>query len=384
MRRQASKLGGGAARTGRGFSLIELMVVITILGILIGFGVPAIGSILRDSERSLAENQLRNALSACHDAAVRSDRADVAAVFFFRPDGRTVVVACQFAGFLDDVANDGGSLSSTSRPRRRLFTPVAEIAPVVLPKGWSVRGFAPAGLITGTDPAAPKDPDGWYESLKGLAGRGLWVFPETNFVDTEATTPTFGWQRQTFMIRFNARSGQVATGDSSKVLVVDPLNTSSFRSTAPYNIARFRLDLASDPAIVARRLTKAPEIRQAGLSDNDIIKLAGDSSPDTVLAGPVTDLALYQEGDLLGALGVPRGNGATGGTMYQDPKDSGYMGPMPDPALVMAAGLTPEDVPLHIGEWITGVYKPTGATQPRPSTARLFTVDVNVGQLQEM
>ncbi|MBI1189740.1 MAG: prepilin-type N-terminal cleavage/methylation domain-containing protein [Tepidisphaera sp.] len=368
----------------RAFSLIEVLVVIAILGILIGFGVPAIGSILHDSEQSLAENQLRNAMSACRDAAVRSDRADAAAVFFFRADGRTVVVACQFAGNLEDAVNDGGQTpASNAMVIREVFTPIPEIAPVVLPKGWSVRGFAAPGEVTGNDPVSRTPPDGWYESLKNLAGRGLWVFPETNFVNTASTTPNFGWQRQTFMVRFKGSTGQVATGDDSKVIVVDPLNSSSFRGTSPYNIASVRFDVASDPALVARRLTRAPDIYSLISSRTDIQKLVGDTSPDTVLAGPVTDLALYQEKDLIAALRIGGSNNGTGGTPYKNPTAPGYTGPGLDPGL-LPAGMSPDDATVHIGEWLTGSYVRTGDTGPVKTSARLFTVERTFGQLQEM
>ncbi|MFA6046424.1 MAG: type II secretion system protein, partial [Phycisphaerales bacterium] len=120
----------------RAFSMIELLVVITILGLLIGFGVPAISNILQDSEQSLAENQLRNGLLACRDAAIRADKADAAAVFFFRPDGRTVVVACQYVGKIQDVHNDKGTLNGADDGRevRDVFVPLADIAPITLPK----------------------------------------------------------------------------------------------------------------------------------------------------------------------------------------------------------------------------------------------------------
>lgn len=369
--------------SSRAFSMIELLVVITILGLLIGFGVPAISNILQDSEQSLAENQLRNGLLACRDAAIRADKADAAAVFFFRPDGRTVVVACQYVGKIEDRFNDGGSVSSVDSGLevRDVFVPLADIAPITLPKNWSVRGFAAPGSIRGTGTSPP--PDGWYEDLKSLSGRGLWVFPETDFVDREDTSVgTKGWQRQTFMVRFRGATGQVATGDGRKAIVVDPMNATAFRTNQPYSNAAARFDLAADPGLLAKRLTTR-DLTGGGLSIGDLRKVVGDASIDTVLAGTVTNLALYQEFNLMGALGVTRPNELTGSTLYADPTSAGYMGPVLD-STRLPSGMSADDVAVRIGEWLTGVYQPPGATSPVPTTARLYTIDRNLGQLQEM
>lgn len=366
----------------RGFSMIELMVVITILALLIGFGVPAISNILRDSEQSLAENQLRNGLLACRDAAIRADKADAAAVFFFRPDGRIVIVACQYAGKIEDSLNDRGVISGTQTEVRDVFVPLADIAPITLPRNWSVRAYAAPELVRGDDPTKPAD--GWYENLKPLAGRGLWVFPETDFVNrADPALGGKGWQRQTFMVRFKGTTGQIATSDGRKVIVLDTLNTTAFRGTAPYSNAAARFDLASDPALLARRLT-TKDLTGTGLSLTDLRKVIGDASPDTVLAASVTELALYQEANLLGALGASRTNAATGKTLYADPAQTGYMGPVLDPTLLTPSGMTADGAALNIGEWLTGGYKPAGATQPVRSGARLYTIDRNLGLLQEM
>ncbi len=366
------------SRATRGFTLLELLVVISILALLVGIGVPAISTILRDSSQSLAENQLRNGLLACRDAAIRADKADAAAVFFFRPDGRTVIVACQYVGKIEDGISDGAPASTSVTEVRDVFVPLAEIAPITLPKGWSVRAFAAPGQV-GSGAAA----DGWYESLKPLAGRGLWVFPETDFIDRgDAQLGTKGWQRQTFMVRFKGATGQLATSDGRKVIVVDPVNSSAFRGTSPYSSTWARFDLSADAGLLAKRLLAlgtapgAPDIR-------DLRRVIGDGAPDTVLAGSVSELALYQESQLVAALGAVRTNPATGETLYTDPAETGYLGPALDPAR-LPSGMDADDAALNIGAWITGVYTPTGASSPLQSSARLFSIDRNFGQLQEM
>jgi hypothetical protein len=216
-----------------------------------------------------------------------------------------------------------------------------------------------------------------------LAGRGLWVFPETDFVDRkDASLGNKGWQRQTLMVRFKGTTGQVATSDGRKAIVVDPVNASDFRSTAPYSNAFARFDLAADPALLAKRLTTR-DLTGSGLSIGDLRKVIGDTSIDTVLAGTVTNLALYQEFKMMGALGVTRPNEVTGNTMYTDPESVGYMGPELD-STRLPTGVSADVMAVQIGEWLTGAYQPTGATSPVPTSARLYTIDRNLGQLQGM
>lgn len=63
---------GGLKRRG-GYTIVELLAVAGILIILLAFAAGALGSLLRSSERSLAENQLRVGLSAARDLALRSE-----------------------------------------------------------------------------------------------------------------------------------------------------------------------------------------------------------------------------------------------------------------------------------------------------------------------
>ena len=63
-----------------GFTLTELMVVISIVVLLMAIALPAFTGMVRDSEKSLADNQLRVAVGAGRDAAIRSSSGDGAAV----------------------------------------------------------------------------------------------------------------------------------------------------------------------------------------------------------------------------------------------------------------------------------------------------------------
>ena len=143
--RQTSASWARAGGSYRGFTLIELLIVIAIFLLLLAIAVPAFASMLYSSEQSLAENSLRAGLSAAREAAARSPKGrDAVAAFFYEPaTGHAQVVVCVSAGTVkDQAANPALPLVD-----REVFAPVAGFAPVQLPRGWTVRGYAPANSI---------------------------------------------------------------------------------------------------------------------------------------------------------------------------------------------------------------------------------------------
>ncbi|CAG0987134.1 hypothetical protein PHYC_02085 [Phycisphaerales bacterium] len=351
---------GTRSTSPRAFSLTEILVVISILVILIALSIPAFKNLLNNSERTLAENQLRVGLSAGRDAAIRNETGDAAAVFFFR-EGRMVIVPCVVVGQIQDLD------SANRAVLRDVLAPLGTVEPVRLPAGWSIRAFAPAGSLD------DEDLSGWYENLAGQQF-GTWVFPETHFVSFDTSNvQTRGTWRHTFMVRFEGGTGLLDTAERGTALVLDPAPDSSFRGTAPFN-ERPRVDEADDLVVWARRL-----IARTDLSATEKRQLLGDMSIDTVLARPLTEVAMYEEAKMLGAIGA-RPNRETG-TLYAPP--TANTAPRFDPASLPQGVSQDYEAQDRIDQWMIGDYR-VGNAGAVESDARIFVLQRYLGQMQEI
>jgi prepilin-type N-terminal cleavage/methylation domain-containing protein len=366
-----------ARRTQRAFTLTELLVVISVIVLLIAIALPAFTNLVRNSEQSLADNQLRVAIGAGRDAAIRSSGGDGAAVFLFSPVGRVQVVPCVQVGTLLDEVMDGSS--GTNRwVRRDVFAPVPEVEALNIPKGWSVRAYAPAGSVSPVGNAAT----GWYENFAVRSAEvNNWVFPETGFVEaTAAGDGTKGWQRQSFMIRFRAGTGELDTS-GREALVIDPLPVTDgmYRASPPWSTGTALLgrQLAIDPARFARLVVNRED---AAMSPQDKAAILGDRGSDTVLCRGVIEVALYREAALAEALGV--GLNRVTGTLYDGVADP-TTGPRLDPAVLagMQAGGQDEAMGM-IGDWITGRLFRGG--RYIESDARVYTLERYLGHVREI
>jgi prepilin-type N-terminal cleavage/methylation domain-containing protein len=381
----------------RAFTIIELLVVIGIIVLLIAIAVPAFSSMLQSTERSLAENQLKAAIAAGRDAAIKSEAGDAATVFFFTPGGRVTAVPCVAVAQIEDFSRHN-TTSPTAFPlvTRDIFVPVAGSTPIQMPRGWSVRGFAAPGTTYTGAAATNNDVDQfepWYESYFGgtlgpNVAAGCWVFPETGFIDARAaavnnnTTPS-GTRRQTFMVRFKAGSGDLDLSTTSTALIFDPVagdpaTVTTFRTAAPFS--NFRADqlrvltsVAPSPAAFVKRVINHPSV-----TPQQRRQLLGDRSPDTVLARPVTELALYEEARL--ATGIrARGLNRATGTLYGD-----LMMPRYDTALLPADISNQAQLATAIRRWIEGRPGTTPPEVREPFDARVYTLQRYMGQLAEV
>ena len=290
--------GGHFARQGKGFTLTELIVVISIILILLAVSLPTFRATIASTESSNAETKLRLALLTGRNAALHSDRgADTAVVFFYEPGGRASAIICEYVGSFTD-------LSDTANPvDRDIFVPVPAFEPIQLPQGWMVRGFVPAGMMdlgSGSSRA-------WYDKTATGSGDPYnpdtrnWIFPETGFYDALATDD--GGDRQSFMVRFNGGIGSVALGDTREALVLSPRPTAAGRATNPYNI--FRVDIGADTATVVRKaLLRFESGGLFGGGMDPLTQLFGDISGDTVLCRTVEQVVLYNAPDLAAAIGA--------------------------------------------------------------------------------
>jgi prepilin-type N-terminal cleavage/methylation domain-containing protein len=359
------------ARHGRGaFTLVELLVVISIFVLLLAIAVPAFSSMMRSSAESLAENSLKIGLAIARDAAARNPAGrDTAAVFFYDPETKhTSILACESVGMLiDQTAVQPPPPITGNAITREVFVPVTGYEPVQLPRGWNVRGYAPPSTI---------DLD-WYEDTyqtAGLDNQPNWLFPETDFLDVDNGSD--GQHRQTFMVRFEGGTGLVKMSDLSPVLVYSLVNGGQFRSGLPWSAHRG--DQADDAERFVRSILAAP--LGGGLGSGASItlpdrrKLVGNESSDTVLAKPVGQIAVYDEKQMLAALKV-RADPDTQ-TIYLD---SDQM-TMPKPAFV--SGVTNQTID-DLNAWIEG-HLLDGSGDEVPSDCRIFGVQRYLGTLQEL
>ncbi|MBM4108798.1 MAG: type II secretion system protein [Phycisphaerae bacterium] len=396
----------------RAFTLTELIVVIGLIVLLLAIAVPSFSAMVRSSDRTLAESQLRVALATARDLAISagaghggSGRGDAAAVFFFDQGGRVRVVPCIQVGTLNDWVRLSLGNDPRNRIERDIFVPAPLVEPVRIPRGWSVRGYAPAGTL---DTGRIFTWNGWYEPNNDRrfdVNRGNWVFPETDFfnpagvgLDGAAAAPgddpalaqaggvdSSGSNRQTFMVRFEAGTGNLAIASRGQALVVAPSTAVGFRSTrAPYR--DYRIDRAADPEQFVRQiLAPRPDFSNDINGMTKRMNLIGDESVDTVLVRPVTELALYDERLLAAGVGATAVNPATG-TLYGTRNRSRSWPTSPTYDLSLFRVPQPNGLELtnRVNDWIEG--RPITALGNRqvPSEARLFVLQRGGGQLREV
>jgi type II secretory pathway pseudopilin PulG len=387
-------------RDTQAFTITELLVVISIIVLLIAIAVPALSGLMGSSERSLAENQLRAALAAARDAAIQSETGDAAAVFLFTLNpsgsgGHITIVPCVVAGQIEDIDDNNQGPSNTNQFRTRdVFVPIPTIEPIQLPRGWSVRAFAPPGTVFDNSTQMEQ----WYETYDtgGATAaqtrlKGHWLFPENAFYDP--ARPKEGTVRQSFIVRFKVGTGELDTSTGATALFFDPVydTDATFRGQAPYNHYRadqLRIDTMIAPnaqTFVRRMLGDRPDFLTSNPAQmRNRRYLLGDSSLDTVMVRPVTELSLFQEQKMAASIGAGALNRNTG-TLYGDAQGATPKRPTLDTSL-FASGVTFDEINDRIDQWIEGRYHVNNqAGSPLvASDARLFTIEHYLGQMQEL
>lgn len=320
------------------FTLLELLIVVAIIAVMAAAGVPLIRNVIYSSTSSLAESQLRLALNAARDLAIRNSSGDTAAVFTFEPGGRLVIVPCVQVGTLLDGQDPGLPYTNPTNPKvyREVFVPTSLVEAVQLPQGWMVRGFAPPGTIYNSSDrdinGQPVVQNGWYyENFSGtvvgnrnlnigtdplVAGpsRGNWIFPENAFFD--ATRAEQGDYRQTFMVRFQRGTGRMLGATFVPSVVLLPrgrIDTTTYPGALP-NINPAlgptdwrRVDRADNLTAWARSVLALPPDQASAL--------IGARSTDCVTVNAVAILGLYEESRMAATLGASGLNRVTG-TIY--------------------------------------------------------------------
>jgi prepilin-type N-terminal cleavage/methylation domain-containing protein len=353
----------------RAFTIIELLVVTIIIALLALIAIPAFNAIIADSERSLAEEMLQTGIRTARAAAIKSGSGDDVVLAFqyvqTSGGGRTTMVVCRRAGLMEDFDSPNPNMSpplSQGMKPREVFVPVPDVDPIQLPKGWMVRGYAKLGTVgyraPGAAALASAGPYGWYETASGStrydADTGNWVFPETSFYDVRKALD--GEDRQTFVLRFEAGTGQMTSAPFGEVLVLSVRPSQEDRDVGD----QYRVDDAENDLRVVRAILDLPILSR---QDPMRVRLLGSRSGDTILARPVSQIALYNERELASALGVRLDRDT--GCLYEDGDDPKYV-----------SGVDQAD----INAWIEGDTNDDGSisadgADPDVPLSRIYTVD---------
>ena len=276
----------------RGFTIIELIGVVSIIAILLTISVPAFTSLLESNAVSQADSQLRLGAREARDAAVRSFDGDTALVFFYEPRGQVTAAIVKEVGAL-----------RVNGVEIEVFAADGVLQPRQFAAGLVVRGLAlPTSVF---DPSNNDSNDAfdnepaWYNANRYEEGEANWLLPETGFYDPDDGRQ--GTKRNTFAFRFEQGTGRLVL-DNRPMLIVDPSPSQAFRTGAlreRYDPTR-RVDLT----LWASAILSEPD-------EDDRNELLGDEATDTVLAFPVAQVAMYrpkEAGRQLRAAGVPAGD----------------------------------------------------------------------------
>jgi len=361
-------------RLGAGFTLVELILVIVIILILAAIAIPAYGSLTYSSNQSGASNAVQAALQSAREAAVRAGSGrDAAAVFLVGDDGRVRIVVAEVVGNILDR-------SGSTDVQRDILVPAAGVEEFVLPRNWAVRGYARPNSLrvtslggAGATSTALADNRGWYEDTYtgGDRAQGQWVFPETAYYDDSAGNN--GDTRQSFMVRFEGGSGSFQSSATTKALYLDPAPVLGFRETTmPWSDSKYRVDREADLGRFVRKVMADPTLSLAQRR-----QLLGDEATDTVLAGPVGQLAVYNEKRLANAIGADGVNRFTD-TLYA-PIAGSVSGPEYDSGLF--GSVSNAEINLRIALWMRASNLPAGGLPASDtSDARIFLVSRYLGQ----
>ncbi len=389
----------------RAFTLIELIIVVTLIIVVLGIAVPAFNGMVNASERSLAENTLRVGVAVARDLAVLNGE-DSGLLFVRETNGRTRMIPVVKVGTLTDAGNNpfvvGGFDPQSPNPasanaisfERDIYAPVDFASTLQLPRGWGVAGYAEPGTIDRVvgNPAGGIT-EGWYDSapygddgmnitggaFDPVRDAGHWVLPESDyfekFTQSPAASPADGFTsevsnadanrtpRQSFMLRFESGTGLLLRG-GRPALVLDPRPTSLGRlaaSEAPRWTRANRIEDAvdwSNRVLTTLSLDLSPAY--VPIADESIrVTLIGNYSNDTVLAGAVSRLAIFEDRDLAAGIGASGLNGETN-SLYDPISENGYIAFDEDlfssdaTSLYTGQGTVQQGIALGISRWIQG------------------------------
>jgi len=194
-------------RARRGFTLVELLVVMGVILVLVVMTLPAFRAIQKSGRLSGAINAVANTLSSARAQAVREGR-DVAVMFRF--DTLRQVCSMEVLRAEGVVYDAGNGMTAAT-----VFVAIKGQAPVDLPRGAGVLGLG-YGVSRGQGGI---DRHNWYEDLgaigifRGNNARDPWIQPRTDprvFAGERAAQTSDVEMLDTFIVRFSPE-GTVVT-----------------------------------------------------------------------------------------------------------------------------------------------------------------------------
>lgn len=130
----------------KGFSLVELMIVVVIMGILIAVAIPLYGAITSNANNKTCATNIETIKTAAANyfASYNQDKADEAALKFMMDDGKLPV--CPLGGAYGININAKGGADVYCNNTKDSHAPDGNQAADALPATWSVQ--APGTAVT--------------------------------------------------------------------------------------------------------------------------------------------------------------------------------------------------------------------------------------------
>lgn len=402
--------------TRKGFTIIELLVVISIGLIILTIAVPAFRSMSYSSSRSLAVNSLSAATKMARDIALSSGQ-DGAVVFVYDPQvGKIQIIPAVKVGTVREgtTARNGPDnamgLGDLPYFDRDVFVPASAGEVLEVPRYWMVRGYASSRMLIDFDSAGNAAAT-WYTSdVYGgtndndpVKEESHWLFPETGFFPYDAQVVGGGLDggldgvnadeptaRQTFMIRFNGRNGALSR-DTSSALFINPRNSRErpYGDRPTSHEQTLRVDMAEDLEVWANRVVLSSDLNgnnnAYGRDDSELRQmLIGNVSNDTILVKPVSRIALYDERRLGIAVGA-RGLNTTTQSLYQAADQTDRNAEIAFDMGLFSNGLNENDLLEQINQWVNGDtnFDDNFDLDDEPES-RLYLIQVYTGELVEV
>lgn len=400
----------------RAFTVIELLVVVSIGLIILTIAVPAFQSMSYSSSRSLAANSLTAATKMARDIALSTGQ-DGAVIFVYDPEiGKIQIIPAVKVGTVREgtTARNGPAnaigLGDLPYFDRDIFVPASAGEVLEVPRYWMVRGYASPRMLIDFDSAGNAAAT-WYTSdVHGgtnesdiIKEEAHWLFPETGFFPRDAQVAGGGLDggldgidgdlpttRQTFMIRFNGRNGALSR-DMSSALFINPRNSRErpYGDRPTSHEQTLRVDMAEDLEVWANRIVLSSDLNgnnnAYGRDDSELRQmLIGNVSNDTILVKPVSRIALYDERRLGIAVGA-RGLNATTQSLYQEADQNDRDAEIEFDMALFTNGINENELLEQINQWVNGDtnFDDSFDLDDEPES-RLYLIQAYTGELLEV
>ncbi len=167
-----------ADRPQAGFSLLEMLIVIALIAIVTGLGLPYLQKVSRRNQIRSAASEIQTTLLAARMRAVRGNRAT--SVFV------TTATVLQTTHLLDTISPDPPAPTPTPLPAAKLNLPTRYLAFLTLPTGNKITFDGNGRVIA---PAPPLSADILIEGPPGAPDRNQITIRTSSSGKIEVVTP---------------------------------------------------------------------------------------------------------------------------------------------------------------------------------------------------